>query len=231
MRSNASIANNRMIQELTDLFYMIKAGKELETKFIPKKKTKIINNKEKKENKRQIQPHSPLEKEVNDLKNAILSFEEKYGYISPYHDDIVRKLNEKKTVKKMTADISKKIMELYQKKYYNDCYDLWSIYEFKPLLGVPPEENFEILRNLTKVKDEISQRQNLIDNLDNYNLFNENNTFFEDGIFFSKIHDDVKGGKNNSEHRRGSKENSIIKEQINDDNLLLEEIKRRELNL
>ena len=230
MRSNASIANNLMMQELIDLFYMIKAGKELETKFIPKKKTKIINNKEKKENKRQIQPHSPLEKEVNDLKNAILSFEEKYGYISPYHDDIVRKLNEKKTVKKITADISKKIMELYQKKYYNDCYDLWSIYEFKPLLGVSPEENFEILRNLTKVKDEISQRKNLIDNLDNYNLFNENNTFFEDGIFFSKIHDD-KGGKNNSEHIRGSKDNSIIKEQINDDNLLLEEMKRRELNL
>ena len=80
--------------------------------------------------------------------------------------------------------MSEKIFELYQQKYYNDCYDLWSLYDKKPLLNLSAKENFEVLRHLTKVKDEYLQRKNILNNLDKLNYFDDNNYQFETGINF-----------------------------------------------
>ena len=176
-------------QEITDLdlFYMINAGKELEKNLIsssdklPNKKS-IKNNVDDNKNKN-------LEKEVNKLKNSLEFFEEKFGYISPYHDDIINKKKEKKVIQNLTLDISQKINELYENKYYNDCYDLWNIYGFKPLLHLSPEENYELLRHLTKIKDDLYRRKYILKNLDNYNLFNDYNCYFETGISFKNIKD------------------------------------------
>ena len=116
-------------QEVTDLFYMINVGMELKNNLISKNENekntnnKIIN-KNNNDNK-----NKNLEREVKKLKNSLEFFEEKYGYISPYHDDIINKMKEKKVCQSLTLDISQKIYELYENKYYNDCYDLWNTYE------------------------------------------------------------------------------------------------------
>ena len=44
--------------------------------------------------------------------------------------------------------------------------------------------NFEVLRHLTKVKDEFLQRKNILNNLDKLNYFDDNNYQFETGINF-----------------------------------------------
>ena len=81
-------------------------------------------------------------------------------------------------------EISQKIYELYQNKYYNDCYDLWNLFDMKPLLNLSAKENFEILRHLTKVRDEYINRKNILDNLNKFNFFDDNNYQFETGINF-----------------------------------------------
>ena len=167
-------------QLITDLFFMVNASQDLSQNFSQSQ----IPNIENKATKDRLLENINLESEVKNLKQTLLSFEENNGYISPYHDDIISKKNEKKVVKKLTIEISEKIYELYQKKYYNDCYDLWSLYDRKPLLNISAKENFEILRHLTKVRDEYLQRKNILNNLENINYFDDNNYQFETGINF-----------------------------------------------
>lgn len=246
--------------ELNDLFYMLNAGKELEKNFISsyersnnnKSNNNIYNENDVKNNL----PNSHndinnLEKEVKDLKDTLISFEEKYGYISPYHDDIINKLKEKKVQQNITLEISYKIYELYENKYYNDCYDLWNIYGFKPLLNLSPEENYEMLRHLTKIKDELYRRKYILQNLDNYNIFNDYNCYFETGISFKQIKDKKNNNNlNNKENFNSNYKNyynqlnnnninnesprtyneNIVKQRINENNLMLEELKKKVLN-
>ena len=250
---------NKNNQILTDLFFMINAEKELENNLhLPYKTTfnnKKYNNNIYNENSQinnisnDFIESTDMETEVNNLKNILISFEENYGYISPYHDDIINKVKEKKVIRKLTNEISQKIYELYQNKYYLDCYDLWSIFGFKPLLKISPEDNFEILSHLTKVKDELYNRKNIINNLDNFNLFSENNSYFETGITFKSINN-KKNFKNNESIYTNSNdininliknnininsENSmtynddIVKPKINDNSLKIENLKRKEL--
>ena len=192
---------NENSKTTTDLFYMINAQKELVNNLIAQNKSinidnnnnSSINNNFNDKNKyksnisKNLKDTTNLEAEVENLKISLNSFEENYGYISPYHDDIVNKLKEKKQSHNLTIEISQKIYELYQKKYYNDCYDLWSIFGFKPLPYLSLEENYEILRLLTKVRDDFCRRKNLLKNLESFNLFNDNNYSFETGISFKLI--------------------------------------------
>ena len=167
-------------QLISDLFFMVNASQDLSQNFNQSQ----IPNLENKATKDRLFENINLESEVKNLKQSLFSFEENNGYISPYHDDIIRKKKEKKVSKKLTMEISEKIYELYQKKYYNDCYDLWSLYDRKPLLNLSAKENFEILRHLTKVRDEYLQRKNILNNLDKINYFDDNNYQFETGINF-----------------------------------------------
>ena len=167
-------------QLITDLFFMVNASQDL-SKNINLSQIPNIQNKDA---KNRLLENFNLESEIKNLKQTLLSFEENYGYISPYHEDIINKKKEKKGAKKLTMEISEKIFELYQQKYYNDCYDLWSLYDKKPLLNLSAKENFEVLRHLTKVKDEYFQRKNILNNLDKLNYFDDNNYQFETGINF-----------------------------------------------
>lgn len=250
MKNNPDYKNS---QNLTDLFYMLNAGKELEKNYISPNNNPInryINyiNQQKEKNDSMINKNNnnDLKKEIHELKNTIISFEEKYGYNSPYHDDIINKLKEKQSIKDLTNEISQKIYELYEKKFYNDCYDLWSIYNFKLLYNISPEENYEILRHLTKIKNELFRRQMILNNLENFNLFNDNNVYFENGISFRQMHD-LKNFKNNNDNYNQENNFSkaknnlnnesfktyngdIIKRKIIENDLLLQEIKKRKLN-
>ena len=167
-------------QLIADLFFMVNASQDL-SKNISQSQIPNIENKD---TKNRLVENINLETEVKNLKQTLLSFEENYGYISPYHDDIINKKNEKKVAKKLTMEMSEKIYELYQQKYYNDCYDLWSLYDKKPLLNLSAKENFEVLRHLTKIRDEYLQRKNILNNLDKLNYFDDNNYQFETGINF-----------------------------------------------
>ena len=233
---------NKNSQALTDLFYMLNAGKELEKNFISPNINKSINyiNKEKENNNNKENQNNniDLKKEVIELKNTIITFEEKYGYNSPYHDDIINKLKQKKGIQNLTNEIAQKIIELYENKYYNDCYDLWNIYGFKPLFIITPEENYEILRHLTKVKNELYKRKKLLNNLENFNLFNDNsNVYFETGFSFKQINNKNLNNENNFSKKNNINNESfktynddIVKQKIKENNLLLEEIKKRNLN-
>ena len=168
---------NENSQTTADLFYMINAQKELFNNLIDQSKSINISIDKKynynvKDNYKfkDLKNNTNLETEVENLKISLTSFEENYGYVSPYHEDIINKLKEKKQSHNLTIEISQKIYELYQKKYYNDCYDLWSIFGFKPLLYLSPEENYEILRHLTKVRDDFCRRKNLLKNLELSNI-------------------------------------------------------------
>ncbi len=167
-------------QLISDLFFMVNASEDVSKNF---SKYRIPNIKDK-STKNKLLENINLETEVKNLKQTLLSFEENNGYISPYHDDIINKKNEKKVAKKLTMEMSEKIYELYQQKYYNDCYDLWSLYDKKPLLNLSAKENFEVLRHLTKIRDEYLQRKNILNNLDKLNYFDDNNYQFETGINF-----------------------------------------------
>jgi len=266
---------NENTQTTTDLFYMINAQKELFNDLINQSKNININNNNisidknynynyydnniSKSNKfNGLKNNTNLETEVENLKISLKSFEENYGYVSPYHDDIINKLKEKKQSHNLTIEISQKIYELYQKKFYNDCYDLWSIFSFKPLPYLSPEENYEILRHLTKVRDDFCRRKNLLKNLENFNLFNDNNYNFETGISFKPIRTnkntknktsffnnnnnnynesgikneiDIKiNFSNNNDNNRTYNNEEIIKQKIDQNNLMLEELKRKVLN-
>ena len=261
-------------QTINDQFYMINAGKELEKNILlPNRNSnndininnlKPDNNYNYNENQNRIitdnniKENINLEKEVKELKISLTNFEENYGYISPYHDDIIIKLKEKKQIQNLDLDICHKIYELYKNKYYNDCYDLWSLYGFKPLLFLSPEENYEILRHLTKVKDDLYRRKYLLNNLDNFNLFNDNNYNFETGISFeplkkiknlklkerpsnniinnssyninnySGMNNDIIININNESVR--TLNDDIVKQKINQNNLMLEELKKKVFN-
>ena len=239
-------------QPITDLFYMINAGKELEENMdsqfqnpINNQYINLIGNIDKEDLSNKSYEIKDLEREVQNLKNIINSFEENYGYISPYHDDIMNKLKEKNLNRNLTTEISKTIYELYQNKFYNDCYDLWSIYGFKLLFNLSPEENFEILRHLTKVRNEISKRKYILQNLDNFNFLDDNNLYFETGISFKQIHNkqNINISNNNNYNYSQMKNNinlndeslnlnseDIVKQKIKDNNLMLEKIKKRNLN-
>ena len=167
-------------QLISDLFFMLNASQDLSQNF----QQHQIQNSSNKATKNKLLENINLENEINNLKQSLSSFEENYGYNSPYHDDIMRKKKEKKTPKKLTMELSQKIYELYQNKYYNDCYELWNLFDMKPLMNLSSKENFEILRHLTKVRDEYINRKNILDNLDKFNYFDDNNYQFDTGINF-----------------------------------------------
>ena len=236
-------------KSITDLLFMINTSNELKKDLNPDQN--MINNNKidiiNKDYQNRIKENNDLKKEVETLKNTIISFEENYGYISPYHDDILNKLKEKKGNQILTNEISQKIYELYQHKYYNDCYDLWSVYGFRPLKNKSSEDNYEILRHLTKVKDELYRRKYILNNLDNFNLFNDNNLYFETGIFFKSIHNNDKNLQNNdSIHNNNNSDiknnvsfkseiprtykGNIFKQKVSENNILLEELKNKVLN-
>ena len=221
-------------KSITELFYMINAAKELNKNSISSQN--LINSNKYKDNK-------DLEKEIQELKNKIISFEEKYGYFSPFHDDIINKLKIKKGKQILTDEISQKIYELYKNKYYIDCYDLWSIYGFQQLINISPDNNYEVLRHLTKIRDELYRRKYILDNLDNFNLFDDDNLYFETGLFFKSIHKD-KHLKNGDFYNNKNIKNILnikneisktynedtVNQKINENNILLEELKNKVLN-
>ena len=247
------ISENKNSQILTDLFYMLSSGKALEKNYVSPNDNPInryinydFNEKDNNDFLTNKNNNIDLKKEIQELKNIILSFEEKYGYNSPYHDDIVNKLKEKNRIQELTIDISQKIYELYENKFYNDCYDLWNLYGFKPLCNISPEENYEILRLLTKTKNELCRRKILLNNIEKFNIFNDSNVKFETGISFRQINgiknlknnDGINTNENNFCKLKNNINNesfktyngNIVKQNIIENNLLLEEIKKRELN-
>ena len=179
-------------QLISDLFFMLNASEDLSENFNQSQLPNIKNE----STKSKLLENINLETEIKNLKQTLSSFEENYGYISPYHDDIINKKREKKVPQKITMDISEKIYELYKNKYYIDCYELWKLYNLKPLLNLSSKENFEILRHLTKIKDEYLQRKNILRNLDNFNFLDDNNYQFETGINFDLNKSDNKNKRN-----------------------------------
>lgn len=119
-----------------------------------------------------------LEKQIKDLKTCLINFESIYNFISPYHEDIQEKLKEKQKIQKIPEEITKKIKELYDNKYYLDCYNLWKIYAFQKLPNVPGKDNFEMFRHLTKIKDIFNYRDLILENLDKINIFSDLNYHF-----------------------------------------------------
>ena len=174
-------------QLISDLFFMVNSSEDVSKNF---RKYRIPNIKDK-STKNKLLENINLETEVKNLKQTLSSFEENNGYISPYHEDIINKKKEKKVPKKITVDISEKVYELYKNKYYLDCYDLWSLYNMKPLLNLSSKENFEMLRHLTKIKDEFLIRKKILSNLDKFNFFDDNNYQFETGIDFNLNKNDI----------------------------------------
>ena len=61
----------------------------------------------------------------------------------------------------------------------------------KPLLNLSSKENFEMLRHLTKIKDEFLIRKKILSNLDKFNFFDDNNYQFETGIDFNLNKNDI----------------------------------------
>ena len=176
-------------QLISDLFFMLNASQDISQNFNQFQ----LQNSTNKSKKNKLLENINLSTEVKNLKQSLSNFEENYGYNSPYHDDIINKKKEKKVSKKLSIEISQKIYELYLKKYYNDCYDLWNIFELKPLLNISAKENFEMLRHLTKVRDEYLERKNILNNLDKFNYFDDHNYQFETGINFeSNKNDNIK---------------------------------------
>lgn len=173
-------------QLISDLFFMLNASQDLEKNISQAKINASVGNE-----KNKLLEKINLESEIKKLKSSLSSFEENYGYISPYHDDILTTKKDKKISKILTKEISNKIYELHEKKYYNDCYDLWSLYDMKPLYDISGEENFEILRHLTKVKDAYLKRKKIINNLEKFNYFDDNNYTFETGINFENNKNDI----------------------------------------
>ena len=173
-------------QLISDLFFMLNASQDLEKNISQAKINASVGNE-----KNKLLEKINLESEIKKLKSSLSSFEENYGYISPYHDDILTTKKDKKISKILTKEISNKIYELHEKKYYNDCYDLWSLYDMKPLYNISAEENFEILRHLTKVKDAYLKRKKIINNLEKFNYFDDNNYTFETGINFENNKNDI----------------------------------------
>ena len=183
-------------QLISDLFFMLNASQDISQNFNQFQ----LQNSTNKSKKNKLLENINLSTEVKNLKQSLSNFEENYGYNSPYHDDIINKKKEKKVSKKLSIEISQKIYELYLKKYYNDCYDLWNIFELKPLLNISAKENFEMLRHLTKVRDEYLERKNILNNLDKFNYFDDHNYQFETGINFeSNKNDNIKNYKSNDE--------------------------------
>ena len=115
-------------QLISDLFFMLNASEDLSENFNQSQLPNIKNE----STKSKLLENINLDTEIKNLKQTLSSFEENYGYISPYHDDIINKKREKKVPQKITMDISEKIYELYKNKYYIDCYELWSLYNFIP---------------------------------------------------------------------------------------------------
>ena len=184
-------------QLISDLFFMVNSSEDVSKNFKQYQLPNIKNESA----KSKLLENISLETEIKNLKQTLSSFEEKYGYLSPYHDDIINKKKEKKVPQKITMDISEKIYELYKNKYYIDCYDLWSLYNLKPLLNLSLKENFEILRHLTKIKDEYLQRKNILNNLDNFNFLDDNHYQFETGINFAlNKRDNINNKRNENIH-------------------------------
>ena len=194
-----NVNNQINAQMLNDLTYMINAEKELYKEISDENKK--IKNFIVEEKPKDSGENISLEKEVKNLKNYLTSFEEKNGFISPYHDDIINKMKSRKVIQKMSSEISQLIYEFYQKKYFLDCYDLWSLYGFKLLLNITPEENFEMLRHLTKVKDDLIKHKYIMNNLENFNYFDDYDFEFKNELEF----DVVKKFKNNMNENSVSK--------------------------
>ena len=183
-------------QLISDLFFMLNVSQDISQNF----EQHQIQSSSNKTTKNKLLENINLENEINNLKQSLSSFEEKYGYNSPYHDDILQKKKEKKVPKKLTIELSQKIYELYQNKYYNDCYELWNLFDMKPLMNLSPKENFEILRHITKVRDEYINRKNILDNLDKFNYFDDNDYQFDTGINFGVDINNKQNLRNNNKY-------------------------------
>ena len=150
-------------KEIEGKYYLTeKEKKKFETNFSVNR-----NNCQKNKNK-----NNNLTNQIKGLKYILGNLEKNYFFISPYHQNLdVPFENEEK----MTEEISKKIINLYQNKQFNECYHLWKKYDSKILIGTSIERSFDILQYLNKMRDRYENRTKIINKINSIKLEPYNN--------------------------------------------------------
>ena len=202
---------------LKEINGLLMSSKEIEKNYFLNKSQDNENQRKENEKNDLMENKNVLEKQMRTLKFILNELEENYKFNSPYHEEFIDKnnSNEKENI---TKEISNNIIDLYNSKKFNLCYNLWKKYDFHLLLGISEERNFDMLKYLNRLRDRYSRRINLINNLkeinhkknyfSNMNLFNGSNDQFNSQGSISDIY--------NLKLSENEKILQTLKKQIND---------------
>ena len=159
---------------LKEINGLLMSSKEIEKNYFLNKSQDNESQGKENEKNNLMENKNALEKQMRSLKFILNNLENNYGFKSPYHEEFIDKnsSNEKENI---TKEISNNIIDLYNSKKFNLCYNLWKKYNFQLLLGISKERNFDMLKYLNRLRDRYSRRNILINELKEINNFNDYN--------------------------------------------------------
>jgi len=159
---------------LKEINGLLMSSKEIEKNYFLNKSQDNESQGKENEKNNLMENKNALEKQMRSLKFILNNLENNYGFKSPYHEEFIDKnsSNEKENI---TKEISNNIIDLYNSKKFNLCYNLWKKYDFHLLLGISKERNFDMLKYLNRLRDRYSRRNILINELKEINNFNDYN--------------------------------------------------------
>ena len=159
---------------LKEINGLLMSSKEIEKNYFLNKSQDNESQGKENEKNNLMENKNALEKQMRSLKFILNNLENNYGFKSPYHEEFIDKnsSNEKENI---TKEISNNIIDLYNSKKFNLCYNLWKKYDFHLLLGISKERNFDMLKYLNRLRDRYSRRNILINELKEINNFNDHN--------------------------------------------------------
>ena len=159
---------------LKEINGLLMSSKEIEKNYFLNKSQDNESQGKENEKNNLMENKNALEKQMRSLKFILNNLENNYGFKSPYHEEFIDKnsSNEKENI---TKEISNNIIDLYNSKKFNLCYNLWKKYDFHLLLGISKERNFDMLKYLNRLRDRYSRRNILINELKEINIFNDYN--------------------------------------------------------
>ena len=162
---------------LKEINGLLMSSKEIEKNYFLNKSQDNESQGKENEKNNLMENKNALEKQMRCLKFILNNLENNYGFKSPYHpyhEEFIDKnsSNEKENI---TKEISNNIIDLYNSKKFNLCYNLWKKYDFHLLLGISKERNFDMLKYLNRLRDRYSRRNILINELKEINNFNDYN--------------------------------------------------------
>ena len=159
---------------LKEINGLLMSSKEIEKNYFLNKSQDNESQGKENEKNNLMENKNALEKQMRSLKFILNNLENNYGFKSPYHEEFIDKnsSNEKENI---TKEISNNIIDLYNSKKFNLCYNLWKKYDFHVLLGISKERNFDMLKYLNRLRDRYSRRNILINELKEINNFNDYN--------------------------------------------------------